>query len=316
MRKILRDTCIFAALMILTVFAFSITGVGFTEEIKLVFLLFGLALILSVVNYVFDEITALPILTGYIIKYFVITGIVIAFGFIAGWFYPSNFWMAFIYVGAISVVVYALDSVRTENDIEEINDMVKRSNNEKIESRPLKARKGWKVLAVLILVMTVLCGTCVAGLVCVSKSVSDTHARQKSEAESAGYGKVYTGCRKEDNVLIDGKLYECYSTVEWLFAGDIGSRDVNLLFEYGSSYIDGTEGEEEKLRIYCRDKEGSYGDERFIEPYSIYNPGMQKYADYCFDGFEITGAAVLILTFVLIVYIAVYLIRKKTSSAV
>ena len=40
MRKILRDTCIFAALMILTVFAFSIAGVGFTEEIKLVFELF------------------------------------------------------------------------------------------------------------------------------------------------------------------------------------------------------------------------------------------------------------------------------------
>ena len=52
MRKILRDTCIFAALMILTVFAFSITGVGLTEEIKLVFELFGLAFILSVINYI------------------------------------------------------------------------------------------------------------------------------------------------------------------------------------------------------------------------------------------------------------------------
>ena len=51
MRKILRDTCIFAALMILTVFAFSITGVGLTEEIKLVFELFGLAFILSVIVY-------------------------------------------------------------------------------------------------------------------------------------------------------------------------------------------------------------------------------------------------------------------------
>ena len=40
MRKILRDTCIFAALMILTVFAFSIVTAGMTAEIKLVFQIF------------------------------------------------------------------------------------------------------------------------------------------------------------------------------------------------------------------------------------------------------------------------------------
>ena len=166
MRRILRDTCIFAALMILTVFAFSITGVGLTEEIKLVFLLFGLAFILSVVNYVFDEITSLPILAGYIIKYFVVTGIVIIFGFIAGWFYPSNFWMAFIYVGVITVIVYALDSVKTEKDIDDINEMVKLSKKEKIEFRPLNKRKGWKILLSLFAVMTVLCAASVTGYFC------------------------------------------------------------------------------------------------------------------------------------------------------
>ena len=116
MRKILRDTCIFAALMILTVFAFSIAGVGFTEEIKLVFELFGLAFILAVINYIFDEKTSFSIIVGYLVKYLIVSVVVIAFGFIVGWFYPSNFWMAFIYVGVITVIVYALDSVKTETD--------------------------------------------------------------------------------------------------------------------------------------------------------------------------------------------------------
>lgn len=156
MRKIFRDTCIFAALMILTVFAFSITVVGFSAEIKLVFQLFGLAFILAVFNYVFDEKTSFSIIAGYLVKYLIVSAIVITFGFIAGWFYPSNFWMAFIYVGVITAIVYALDSVKTEKDIEEINEMVKLNKNEKVISVPLKNRKGWKVLLVLIMVMLAL----------------------------------------------------------------------------------------------------------------------------------------------------------------
>ena len=52
MRKILRDTCIFAALMILVIFTFSITVVGLTDEIKLVFEIFGLAFVLALFNYI------------------------------------------------------------------------------------------------------------------------------------------------------------------------------------------------------------------------------------------------------------------------
>lgn len=165
MRKILRDTCIFAALMILTVFAFSIAGVGFTEEIKLVFELFGLAFILAVINYIFDEKTSFSIIVGYLVKYLIVSVVVIAFGFIVGWFYPSNFWMAFIYVGVITVIVYALDSVKTEKDIEEINEMVKLNKNEKVEFTPLKKRKGWKVLLVLIAAMAVLSSSLMAAYV-------------------------------------------------------------------------------------------------------------------------------------------------------
>ena len=170
MRKILRDTCIFAALMILTVFAFSITGVGFTEEIKLVFELFGLAFILAVINYIFDEKTSFSIIVGYLVKYLIVSVVVIAFGFIAGWFYPSNFWMAFIYVGVITVIVYALDSVKTENDIEDINEMVKLNKNEKVEFTPLKKRKGWKVLLVLIAAMALLSSSLMAAYVYMANS--------------------------------------------------------------------------------------------------------------------------------------------------
>lgn len=163
MRRVLRDTCILAALMILTVFSFSIAGVGLTDEIKLVFQLFGLALILSVTNYVFDEMTQLSMLAGYIIKYFIVVGIVITFGFIVGWFYPSNFWMAFIYVGVIAAIIYALDSVKTENDIDEINEMVKRSNKEEVRFKSLGQRRGWKVLLVLLAAMVILCALSATG---------------------------------------------------------------------------------------------------------------------------------------------------------
>ena len=54
------------------------------------------------------------------------------------------------------VWAYALDSVKTEKDIEEINEMVKRNKHEKIEFMPLKKRKGCKVLLVIILAMTVI----------------------------------------------------------------------------------------------------------------------------------------------------------------
>ena len=54
-RKILKDTCILAALMIFAVFTLSIIWSGITAEIELVLILFGLALIITVVNYLFDE---------------------------------------------------------------------------------------------------------------------------------------------------------------------------------------------------------------------------------------------------------------------
>ncbi|MBP5605558.1 MAG: DUF3021 family protein [Ruminiclostridium sp.] len=113
-----------AALMIVSVFTISIIWSGITEEIKLVLQLSGFAFIITVANYLFDEYVSLSIIMSYIVKYFAITAIVMLFGFIAGWFYPSNFWMAFIYVGVVLILAYPIDSFRVRKDIEFINKQI------------------------------------------------------------------------------------------------------------------------------------------------------------------------------------------------
>ena len=129
MKRILRDTCILAALMILCVFTVSIIWVGLTDEISLVLSLFGLSFIISLANYFMDEYVTLPILAGYVVKYILATGIVMLFGFIAGWFYKSNFWMAFIYVGIVLVLAYLVDAIKTKQDIDYINSKIDRIRN-------------------------------------------------------------------------------------------------------------------------------------------------------------------------------------------
>ena len=124
MKKILRDTCILASLMILAVFAISIIWSGVTDEIKLILQLFLLALMISVINNVFDDYLTLSVIMSYVVKYFAISGVVMLFGFIVGWFYPSNFWIAFIYVGAVLVMAYFLDSFMIKKDIEYINNRI------------------------------------------------------------------------------------------------------------------------------------------------------------------------------------------------
>jgi len=129
-RKILKDTCILAALMILVVFTCSIIWSGVTAEISLVLSLFGLALMLTVVNVLMDEFLSLSIIVNYIVKYFIFTGIVMLFGFIVGWFYRSNFWMAFIYVGVVLVLAYIIDAFKVQRDIDYINEHITKENKD------------------------------------------------------------------------------------------------------------------------------------------------------------------------------------------
>ena len=125
MKRIIRDTCILFALAVLSVFVISIIWVGMTDEIKLVLQLFILSFVIAFANYFLDEYTALPILGSYVVKYIVATAVVMLFGFIVGWFYRSNFWMAFIYVGIVLILAYFLDSIRVKKDIEYINDHIR-----------------------------------------------------------------------------------------------------------------------------------------------------------------------------------------------
>lgn len=124
MKRILRDTCILSALMILSVFTVSIIWMGVTDEIKLVLQLFGLSFIIAVANFFLDEYTTLSIIGSYVVKYVVATCVVMLFGFIVGWFYKSNFWMAFIYVGIVLVLTYFIDAFKTRKDIEFINSQI------------------------------------------------------------------------------------------------------------------------------------------------------------------------------------------------
>ena len=127
-RKILKDTCILASLMILAVFTISIIWSGMTAEITLVLTLFGLALIITTVNFLYDEFLSHSIVVSYIIKFFIFSAIVMLFGFIVGWFFPSNFWMAFIYVGVVMALAYVIDAFTVRRDVDYINEHIKERN--------------------------------------------------------------------------------------------------------------------------------------------------------------------------------------------
>jgi|GEM_PF-1461045 len=143
-RKILKETCMLASLMILAAFTLSIIWSGITAEITLVLALFGLALIITTVNSFFDEFLSLSIFLSYIIKYIIFSGIVMLFGFIAGWFFPSNFWMAFIYVGVVMVLAFVIDAFTVKRDIGYINDHI-RNGSRNGDIRPELNRDGGQV---------------------------------------------------------------------------------------------------------------------------------------------------------------------------
>lgn len=125
MKRIFRDTCILFALAVLSVFVISIIWVGMTDEIKLVLQLFILSFVIAFANYFLDEYATLSMLGSYVVKYIVATAVVMLFGFIVGWFYRSNFWMAFIYVGIVLVLAYFIDAFKTKRDIDFINSRIK-----------------------------------------------------------------------------------------------------------------------------------------------------------------------------------------------
>ncbi|MBP5281133.1 MAG: hypothetical protein J6Z22_01395, partial [Lachnospiraceae bacterium] len=73
MKKILRNTFLLAALMILSVFVISILWSGITAEILLVLELFGLSFLIALANYFCDEVLPSAILGNYLLKYVAVT---------------------------------------------------------------------------------------------------------------------------------------------------------------------------------------------------------------------------------------------------
>ena len=128
-RKYIKDSLLLAALMILAVFVISVIWSGVTEEIGLVFKLFILAFIITLANTLLEEYFNLSMIMSYIVRYFIICALVLLYGFIAGWFFPGNFWMVFIYVGAVFILAYPIDCFRVKKDIEFINTQIAGRNN-------------------------------------------------------------------------------------------------------------------------------------------------------------------------------------------
>ena len=58
----------------------------------------------------------------------VFSAIVMLFGFIVGWFFPSNFWMAFIYVGIVMALAYVIDAFTVRRDVDYINEHIRERN--------------------------------------------------------------------------------------------------------------------------------------------------------------------------------------------
>ena len=102
----------------------ALTGIWLTDEILLVLELFGLSFLISVINFACDEVLPAAILGNYLLKYAAVTIIVMLYGFIVGWFYPSNFWMAAIYVAVVYLMAYFLDSFQTKRDVAFINERI------------------------------------------------------------------------------------------------------------------------------------------------------------------------------------------------
>ena len=127
MKKIIQKTLMLAAMMILVVFVASIWFSGFRAEILLVLELFFLAFFIVVIQYFFANYVMLSPIAATAGEYIAVSCVVLLFGYYVGWFFKSNWWMAFFYVGIIYVPAYFLDMVTVNKDIQYINNCIEQS---------------------------------------------------------------------------------------------------------------------------------------------------------------------------------------------
>ncbi len=134
LKEILKETLIFAAIIILVVFFFSFLLIGMKPEIMLVFEIFILSFFVTVIQRLVKQVICTYFLVNIMIEYFSISVFVFLYGYFVEWFSKSNWWMTFMYVAIVYIPAYFLDMAVVKKDIDHINAQLerRRKNNEKI----------------------------------------------------------------------------------------------------------------------------------------------------------------------------------------
>ena len=134
LKEIVKETFIFAAIIILVVFSLSFLSIGMKPEIMLVFEIFILSFFVTIIQHLVKQIICTYFLVNIIIEFFSVSVFVFLYGYFVEWFFKSNWWMAFVYVALVYVPAYFLDMVVVKRDIDYINLQLerRRENNDKI----------------------------------------------------------------------------------------------------------------------------------------------------------------------------------------
>lgn len=134
LKEIMKKTFIFTAIIILVVFFFSFLMIGITPEIMLVFEIFVLSFFVTLIQHIVKQAICTYFFINIMIEYVSISVFVVLYGYFVEWFFKSNWWMAFVYVGIVYVPAYFLDVAIVKRDINYINAQLerKRKNNDDI----------------------------------------------------------------------------------------------------------------------------------------------------------------------------------------
>lgn len=126
-KEILKKTFIFAAIIVLVVFSFSLLLSGMKPEILLVFEIFILSFFVTVIQYCVKQVICNYFLINIMIEYASVSVFVFLYGYFVEWFFKSNWWMAFVYVAIVYIPAYFLDMAVMKRDINYINTQLERS---------------------------------------------------------------------------------------------------------------------------------------------------------------------------------------------
>ena len=134
LKEIVKETFIFAAIIILVVFFLSFLQIGMKPEIMLVFEIFILSFFVTVIQHLIKQVICIYFFVNILIEYFSVSAFVFLYGYFVEWFFKSNWWMAFVYVAIVYVPAYFLDMVVVKRDINYINAQLerRRKNSDKI----------------------------------------------------------------------------------------------------------------------------------------------------------------------------------------